>query len=515
MTITDNKNITNLLLSNGTGNIVASGSVHDLVEGEVAFVLDGVCVAYNSFTAGAGTRFQYAVYEGGRLWLSDMINYDDITSKTGSVNVHAVQKTSYIGYNGTTGEIDAAASTDYVLNVLMKFPGEVHAKQDYIKQGVYRSATSGYTEETVATGLLASLLKNFSREKINYIKFERVAANTSQAVLTGSATMYKLTKDSTTVNTYIPAPAALATGLTASTASVTDGTIFQAPATGTKTFSFTALILGTGAGGHKVYIGNTVYLVADAGSAADNATAIETAINAGTQATAIANAALVTITLNNEVSANITVLSTATNTTCTWANVAVTPGTGDIIPVSYLINGTTSGAATFELDHPWQGETCYFYETTTPTTGCGILTASGAWGIKGTGRVNPIFRPGVENYSVLNWEFILHNSDDWGATTTETTTVNPVQGVGNYKQIAELEYQCSGNLGKHTKAGAIPQEELIANYDSSLGYDIATIVWRKTIAGLGHTASMPQTLHIATNTAVAAGDLHDKVKNPS
>jgi hypothetical protein len=190
MTITDNRNITNLMLANGTGNLIVDTAltVHDLTEGQVAFAKPGGAIVANTSIAALGD-FIYAIYEGGKLWLSTVINYNDIDSANGVVYSAPAQKISYVGYNGNaTTHIEETDSTNFVLNVQIITEGETHAKQDYIKFGAYKSGTSA-SEYQIATGVTSNLITNFSREERELIAFEIICDEDGTALGTSVDTL--------------------------------------------------------------------------------------------------------------------------------------------------------------------------------------------------------------------------------------------------------------------------------------------------------------------------------------
>ena len=403
------------------------------------------------------------MYSDGAL-TSDWIDPTGLTYHTASYDAPEEQL-SFIGYNGTTGDMDALASTDYVARLYIQDNLKEFGNKQMVKFGAYKSASTT-TDDVVALGVKQSLIANFKRENPKLIKIEEVASGTI-AVLTGSSTIYKLTKGSKVVSTYIKT-AGITSEFTASTATVTDGTYFSAPSTGSRTFTFTALILGGGAGRHVVYIGETAYNVADAGSAADNAAAIVVAINAGTQATAVAATAVVTITLNEGVSANVMVVSTDDDSTA-YDALAVTNASGDTVNVVYKIDGTTAAAATFDLEDAWQGETCYAYEGTVLTKNCGILTAGGSYGIKLSGLPNK-FVAGSFKYMKTRFTVTL----DGFETATVTNSVLASEGVGTSSEVTELEWFLSGNNTDGLILGTPPTPR-VTHVDSLLTYQYTTI----------------------------------------
>lgn len=484
------KNVANLLIvANGTTTQTHSQSINP----SLMYNLEGVIttpggIVVNGAAVTAAPIFKVGSKNtSGTMNWSDTINAKQITSIVAKRYTPSANQVDYIGYNGTSGSIDAINSNLYTVRMNMLPLDTAGFMQQTIKRGTYKS-TSSATATAVMNGLYNSLLVNFKREPETLVKFERVAANTSIAALTGTAVIYKLTKGSKTVITYIKTADAT-TGFTASTASVTDGTIFQTPSTSGKTFTFSAVALGAGAGRHALYINETTYNVADAGTNEQNAVAIAAAINAGTQATATVAAAVVTIRLNDGVSGNVMVLSTNDDTT--WANVAVTVATGDTTPVCYYIDGTTSSAATFTLDSEWVGETCYFYEGTTAANHCGILTAAAGRGIKITGVPVPTTAPNFF-YKIPRWVTTI---SDAGTTTISTTA--GYEGSGTLSQVKEMEQQFQGNEGNFYRA-QVPSPTFRSDATEAKGYSLIIINYVDDMSTtLGQSAISHKQLYIA------------------
>lgn len=420
-------------------------SYTDLNDGAIAIV--GYNNTVTNDPTSDGEKWRFVWRNGTQLIYSPWITGKNILKCYKRSYTGSNEQISYVGHNGSSGSLELQNSKLYLLRLAEVAQFKTFGDKIHYKTFEYKSDASASQAE-VMQGLYESALMNLSKEAEDTVKVERTVAGTSLAALTGSATIYKLTKGLTTVYTYTKAAAGDAT-LTASTASVTDGTIFQTPSTSAESFTFTAVALGSSAGSHVIWINDTSYVVADAGTNAQNATAIVAAINAGTQAKAVAATAAVTITMNDDTPATVMVLSSDDDST--FANVAVTYG--DTVPVNYYIDGTTSAAATFELDYPWVGETCYFYEGTTVGSTCGIITATGNYGLKFSGLPRTNFEVGVMKYLKNRFKLMM-TVDGTTSTSTITYTTTAKEGAGTWKEIAELEWFASGNeinYGKRVK----------------------------------------------------------------
>ena len=120
----------------------------------------------------------------------------------------ATEQITYIGYNGTTGAIDAdTASTSYVITLVMTNPNEKDRSQPTRVYGQYTTAATGATHAYSTEQLVGSLTKNFS-VKSDKVKIEMVisdaASNTAfggGSNATGNVTFTKGSKTATMTDT--------------------------------------------------------------------------------------------------------------------------------------------------------------------------------------------------------------------------------------------------------------------------------------------------------------------------
>lgn len=440
----------------------------------------------------------------GTIVRSPMFYSGNVVTKGKAAYAQPTEQVSFLGYNGTsvTGLGTIALGESYIVGLWLN-----HTKGAYDQKGEVKHISAYATDTTqaaIAKSLMESHLKNFSpiREQNPSILCDRVALTTSVAAITGNATIYKLTKGLKTVYTYTKAATGDAT-LTASTASVTLNNAINIPSYNGRSFTFTASALGTSAGSHVIYIGGTTYTIADAGTDAQNATAIAAAINAGTQATSSANSTTVTITYKeNTVALPPMVLSSADNST--FALVAVTIASGDAVPVMYKAAATTSAAATFELDEPWQGETGYVYEGTTAATNIGVATlTSDTWGLKFTGIKQP-FNPQVDENVKVDFEVL---TDSFGAYGTEYKAVKPTKGQGTYEEVAQLEAYTQGNETWYRNSdypATNYRREGVAG-TGGVGYDVISVTFKNEVsfAASGVSVGSPWTAVIAMRNGLS------------
>jgi len=438
-----------LMLSKSDITLMAAGTVinepSDLTEGQLAIVNSANTTVVADQTGTAPYLVRVVQRVGDELIFSPWIDASKLRKVSAVTGVKSTEQVSFVGYNGTSGSLGGAPASiaDYILKGIIKNTKTTYNCTPFIAHWSYQAAASA-TEQTIAAGLLTSFNTWAKRFPEKVLACELVAATTSVAAFTGSSTIIKVTNGSKSVATYIKAAAGNVT-LTASTASVVTSAVVNIPSWNGRTFTFSAVALGSGAGRHVVYIGGTTYNVADAGTDAQNATAIAASINAGTQATASVDTAALTITYN-EGQYFLPPMVLSSDDDSTFSNVAVTIASGDAIPVKYINGAATSAAATFTLATEWQGPTGYVYEGTTAATNAGITTLNGDdFGLKFTGKALPV------NFEKRNYEkvrFELGLDGDFPTAALVTDSVAASEGIGVYAQIGTLERQAQMNEGQ-------------------------------------------------------------------
>jgi len=170
-----------------------------LADGETVIVSSAGTVL-TSVTVATQDTIRIAQRSGDQIFYSPTIKGSNISSYKGSAFLNDAEQVTYIGYNGTSGSIDAIASNDYLVRVIRQDTQATYLNKDMLKFGAYRSLATT-SQEVIAKGLTDSLIANFAREPEREIKFERVSsgANTNA---TGSGTL-TFTNGSTTVSASI------------------------------------------------------------------------------------------------------------------------------------------------------------------------------------------------------------------------------------------------------------------------------------------------------------------------
>lgn len=378
--------------------------------------------------------------------------------------VAPVREVSFLGYNGSTGSLNLPTITNnseaYLLAVPMEqtTPEKIREQEDY---------TSGYLVASEgAYSILRKVANAVNTQPIPTHKAE-IVTNGTMANFTGTPTAVRVTKGSTTVE-FLTNSAA---GWIASTGSVNVGDTVGIAHANMLSVTFTASILGTGAGRHIISIGNTVYNVADAGTAAQNATAIAAAINAGTQAIATASTADVTIVLLDQTKGEkILVRLTSDDSTFTTPTLTVNATTGETVATTYQAAGTVSSAASFELDAPYAGESGIYLGGTTLTLNAGIISSATQFGLKLTSLDTTV----VYNYAKQGvLEF-----------ATLTSSVAPRKGLGVGSEVVKIEEGLIAYRGQFDVVDR-RMKQLPRYANPSLNYTSYTIEFRNTTTATG------------------------------
>jgi len=506
----NDKNVTYTFVGNVT-NGYADGDIANLdtmPAGSIALLE----VASNVVEEGALVAGQ--VYEvvnklsDGTILRSPAFTSADLVYANANAYAQPSQQVSFLGYDGTTinGLGTITLGDSYSVQLSLSYTAGAIAQQNLIKS--ISAYATDKLQATVVKNLFETHYRQFGplHEPFRAILCDRVALTTSVAAL-ATATMVKVTNGSKTVSALLPVIAAAAFSAAASTTSVTVNEVFNIPSYNGRSFSFTAKALGTDVGYHTIIIGTTVYTVADAGDAAANSTAIAAAINAGTQATAVAgDAGVTTITYNEDVRALPPVVGykDADADGAYGGYVAVTIVTGDAIPVKYKYAATTTAAATFELDEPWQGPTGYIINGTTEATNCGTATlTSDTWGLKFTGVMEP-FNPVTDKWTMVHFDVL---GGAFGSFGTEYKLVKANEGHGNWRAVATLEQYSQGNETFYRTSNypyTANRTEVVAGA-GGLGYDVITATFKKSVdfAASGVSVSSPFTLKLAFRSGLS------------
>lgn len=200
------KNITQSLIGKNV-NATTATRVENLGDGEI-----GIANKFGKIlTTDADTFDTIGIYQGGSNRRTDFIKRGDITSIKTKAYAAPTEQISYIGYNGTTGDLEAINSNNYIvrLNFVTGDRSQEFPMQR-ILHGLYVSDASA-TKLEVGEGIVANLNAQARKRFEKDIKSELVLSHAGAAI-TGAPTSIGVTKYSKTVTWAGTDPSNIAVG---------------------------------------------------------------------------------------------------------------------------------------------------------------------------------------------------------------------------------------------------------------------------------------------------------------
>jgi len=445
-------------------------------------------VEYSDFDDSSANRM-IRISQGGEYPVSTgVFDRYGVTKITKQAYVAPIKEVTFIGYNGTNGSLTlpTIVANDYAgIGAIQKegtTPDQIREQENY--------STGALLASTAAYDILRPIANQVNNTPVlSKTHTAGITSNGTQADFTGTATALKFTKGSTTVAFMIQDATS---GWVASTGTVAAADVIGVSHANMKSVTFTADIAGTGAGRHVITIGGTIYNVADAGSAAQNATAIAAAINAGTQATATVSTADVTIVLNSSTyGAKILVVQTDDDSSWVVPTLTVNTTTGETVATIYKASAAVSAAASFELDVAYVGETGYYLGGTSKTLEAGIVTSITEYGLKMTADT------AGASYDYAK-QGVLENA-------TVTSSVSSSKGLGSGVEMVKIEQGLVAYRGQFdTYSKWAKQLPLYAS--ASTNYDVYTLqLTQGTVTtGAPHNKTANSVLMVAFPTGQTA-----------
>jgi len=180
-------NVTHMLVGKDT-DLLANTETRDALEvGQIGVFLVGSTTAKTTALS-AGDRFTIAYKNSkGVVIETPVIEYDYIKNKAAVSYAAPSQRSRAIGYNGTSGSIDAVNNNDYVAHVFFYDNSKTFGYGKPVKFAAYYSSDAA-TQIEIADGLAKNFNKNFSRETPKLIKAEVVLSDAGTAI-TGTGTL--------------------------------------------------------------------------------------------------------------------------------------------------------------------------------------------------------------------------------------------------------------------------------------------------------------------------------------
>jgi hypothetical protein len=163
-------------VGSGTPTTAVGSQISDyskLVDGEMAvvnshnIVLSATSVLTDDIVAESGIKI--IMRNGTDILQSDLIKQANILSVKAIADAAGAEQVSYIGYNGTSGEIEVANSKLYVVRVTLKEQDQTGIGQQIILNAPYKSDASA-TQLEIALGLVQQLSRLFRRQTVQPIE---------------------------------------------------------------------------------------------------------------------------------------------------------------------------------------------------------------------------------------------------------------------------------------------------------------------------------------------------------
>lgn len=182
-------NVTHMFVGKDLNILANTGVREDLAVGQIGVFKVGSKTANGAGVLAAGDRYTIVTKNQSGVIVESPI----ITKGSGEeYNVDylaATNEAKAIGYNGTSGSISAANSTDYVVHVSWKDNSKTYGQSnDLVKFAAYRSDASA-TQAEIALGIAENFNKNFSKEDPQILKAEILSAEAGDALGTSVDTI--------------------------------------------------------------------------------------------------------------------------------------------------------------------------------------------------------------------------------------------------------------------------------------------------------------------------------------
>jgi len=180
-------NVTHMLVGKDLDILSNTSTRDDLNTGQIGVFLVGSKTAKTDALA-SGDKFTIAYKNSkGVVTETPVMEYDTLRGKSAVDYAAPSQRVRYIGYNGTSGSIDAVNNNDYVAHIFWYDNSKTFGYGKPVKFAAYYSSDAA-TQTEIATGLVKNFNKNFARENPKLIKAE-VLLNDAGTAITGTGTL--------------------------------------------------------------------------------------------------------------------------------------------------------------------------------------------------------------------------------------------------------------------------------------------------------------------------------------
>ena len=447
------------------GNVTKGGDgnpndILDLPEGAVAIIDEAGAVYAGGATGGdsveagvtAGHRMRIAQKVNGQLVFSPYFVVND--SRTAEMPYsEEVPQITYLGYNGTDGELDDEEGATYTLGVVLQNTQGVLNNTPMIK------TVPAFLNDDEQSLLAITLKDAFDRvmghENRRSIICERVCDGVAQNIDSGTdATVMRVVNGSDAVTFHTSDGAALSAQTIVSTTG--DRNIFRIPYWGGRRFTLTVAHDEN----HQLHIGPYTVNVTTGGSTTNRATAIAAAVNSECNGDVVASSSTTSVTIDYmpHFKALAPMVFSAEGS---GTNVPVTCTVGDTPKVTY-VSAAVNGVNNTTLDRPWQGPTGYVaVETHGNALQVDSATAPDNWGLVFIGQTpnTAEFNTVTETYHPVTFKLSWERVDAPADADADPTTITYDQGAepsrSSFFEVAAREIYATMNEG-NSQIGAYP-----------------------------------------------------------
>jgi len=159
------KNITQLVVGKDLDLVTSGESRADLVAGKIGVFANGLNVGKTTALV-AGDTFKVTFMNvDGNIIESPEIEYSLIRNKAANDYVADTEQKTVIGFDGTSGAIEVANSSDYYIHLFRKDFSKTYGEHNLYKLVAAYKSDASATETEIADALLANAVKNLGVEK--------------------------------------------------------------------------------------------------------------------------------------------------------------------------------------------------------------------------------------------------------------------------------------------------------------------------------------------------------------
>ena len=135
----------------------------------------------------SGTNYFFAFKDAGSvIHKSPTFDGGTVVNAVSKDTVALTEQVTYVGYNGTSGSLDAANATYYSLGIVLNHTFGLLNNSPLIKTIPFKSTAA--TQSNIAAGIVNAGVKAFDRQANRDVKFERINSGAASDAL-GTATL--------------------------------------------------------------------------------------------------------------------------------------------------------------------------------------------------------------------------------------------------------------------------------------------------------------------------------------